>query len=277
LKKVNLALAQIRSSFLNKDDNYRRMAETIKQASVNKADYILFPELFISGYLSKLEIEEQAETLNSESIKKIQKTAKENNCGVIFGFAEKFNNRLYNTALFIDKKGEIAGIYRKIHLFEFEQSTFTPGDSCPVFEIPEGKFGIMITQDMEYPEVARILAINEAQLLLVLCANMFPYQPSHSVYLHARAMENHVYVASANKVVLEGDNIFFGESVVIDPKGATIYQSGNNEEVPVITIDFDKIEKAKGSLNYLENRRPHIYAQEGINPFAYKNSSKTGS
>lgn len=277
MKKINLGLAQLRSSFLNKEENFKRIQETIEIASANKADYILFPELFTSGYLSKIEIKGQAETLNSDSINKIRKTAKEHNCGVIFGFAENLNGKLYNTALFINKLGEIAEVYRKIHLFEFEQNIFSPGEECPVIDIPEGKIGLMITQDMEYPEISRILAINGAQLILVLCANMFPYQPSHSVYLHARAMENHVFVASANKVGLEGDNIFFGESMIIDPQGTIIYKSGNNEELPIIEINLDEIEKAKGSLNYLENRRPEIYLHEGINPIEYEKNPKTGS
>lgn len=276
MQKINLALAQLRSSYLNKKENFNRIEETIELASANKADYILFPELFTTGYLSNEDIKEQTEAIDSISIMKIRKAAQKNNCGVIFGFAEKLHGNIFNTALFIDKQGNIAGVYRKIHLFEFEKNIFVPGDACPVFEIPEGKIGLMITQDVEYPEVSRILAINGAQLILVLCANMYPCQPSHHVYLRGRAMENHVFVASANKVGLEGDNIFFGESIVVDPQGTTIHQSGNNEEVPTIEIDFGEIEKAKGALNYLENRRPDIYLKEGINPIEYKKVSKTG-
>lgn len=71
--------------------------------------------------------------------------------------------------------------------------------------------------------------------------------------------------------------MFFGESLVIAPQGTAIYKSGNNEEIPIINIDLDEIEKAKGALNYLENRRQDIYLYEGINPIVYRNKSKTGS
>ncbi|GIN96603.1 carbon-nitrogen hydrolase [Siminovitchia terrae] len=277
MKKINLALAQLRSSFLNKKENVKRIKETIELASTNKADYILFPELFTTGYLSNNEIREHAETINSTSIEEIRTAAHKNNCGVIFGFAEELHGKIFNTALFINKEGKVAGSYRKIHLFEFEKNIFMPGNTCPVFDTPEGKIGLMITQDIEYPEVSRILAINGAQLILVLCANMYPYQRSHNVYLHGRAMENHVFVASSNKVGLEGNNVFLGESIVIDPKGKPIYKSGNNEEVPIIEINFEEIEKAKGALNYLNNRRPDIYLQEGMNPIEYRKISKIGS
>lgn len=79
----------------------------------------------------------------------------------------------------------------------------------PVFSLPEGNIGIMITYDIEFPEAARILALKGVDILAVLAANMVPYQHYQDIYLHARALENHIYVAAANMVGLDNENIFF--------------------------------------------------------------------
>ncbi|WP_276916130.1 sigma 54-interacting transcriptional regulator [Aneurinibacillus aneurinilyticus] len=110
----------------------------------------------------------------------------------------------------------------------------------PVFSLPEGNIGIMITYDIEFPEAARILALKGVDILAVLAANMVPYQHYQDIYLHARALENHIYVAAANMVGLDNENIFFGESQIVHPDGRSIYKARNNEVVPVLTFDASK-------------------------------------
>lgn len=181
-----------------------------------------------------------------------------------YGFPEREGELVYNSAVFIDHNGEILGTYRKNHLFDHEKKHFTPGQHVPVFDTPDGRFGIMITYDMEFPEIARILAMKGAQLLLILNSNMIPYQPYQNIYLRARAMENHVFVAATNKVGLENDSLFFGESEVIHPTGNTIYKSSNNEDLAIVQISLAEINESKGVLDYIANRRSDLYRQEGL-------------
>src|SRR5699024_7517921 len=143
-----------------------------------------------------------------KSVQRIKEIAKTNEIGIIIGMPELYKGHVYNSALFIDPTGELVNVYRKTHLFDYEKQWFTAGDSCPVFDTPFGKVGLMITYDIEFPEVARILTVKGAQLILVLAANMVPYQKYQNIYLRTRAMENHVYVAISNKVGLESDHIF---------------------------------------------------------------------
>lgn len=261
---INLALAQLRSGILNNRGNLKRIIETIKLASKKNADYVLFPELYLSGSEMREDIISSAEPIDGTMIKEVCKYAKENQIGVILGFPEREATKIYNTAVLIDKQGEIHGRYRKIHLLEFERKIFEPGEKCPVFKLPEGNIGIMISYDIEFPEIARILSINGVQLILVLSANKYPSHPHHDVYLQARAIENHIFIAQTNQVGLVDDTIYLGESLVIHPSGTTMYKCSNNEEMPVVLIDFTETEKAKGTLNYLENRRPTVYSKGGL-------------
>lgn len=261
---IRLALAQLRCNILHKADNLKRVVESMELASRKQADYILFPELYTSGSLINEQISCLAEPLDGESIQTVCQYARQLKLGVVLGFPERYQSKLYNSAAFIGKNGEVLGVYRKIHLFEFEKNVFASGDDCPVFDLPEGKIGLMISYDIEFPEVARILAIKGVQLLFVLSATPFPKHPHRDVYLSARALENHVFVAATNKVGLEDNNVFYGESAVIHPLGHALYRCSQNEELPVVTIDLADIDVARGALDYLINRRPHVYEREGL-------------
>ncbi|OCA88768.1 carbon-nitrogen hydrolase family protein [Pseudobacillus wudalianchiensis] len=259
---IKIAIAQLRCELKKKEANLNRILQTIKEAEEKKADYVLFPELYLSGYALDEDLYSLAETENGESIRRIQLQAKKSKVGAIVGFPELDKNCLYNSALLIGKDGKIIGKYRKVHLYHQEKQWFTAGNSFPVFSLPEGDIGLMITYDMEFPEASRILALKNAQLLLVLAANMLPYQHYQDVFLRARALENHIYIGAANMVGLDNENIFFGESQVVHPNGKTIYKGRNNEELPVLSIDLNEINHEKGLLDYLQNRRPDVYHSE---------------
>ncbi|GIN92259.1 hypothetical protein J6TS1_25800 [Siminovitchia terrae] len=267
-----MALAQLRSNLYDKDNNLYRIAQTVEIAKVEQdADYVLFPELYLTGYTLNDKVASLAEPINGKSIQRIQEIAHQHSTGIIVGFPEKDGHKVYNTAIFIDKNGEIIGTYRKTHLYDYEKQWFSAGNSCPVFNTPFGKIALMVTYDMEFPETSRIYAQKGAQLILVLAANMVPYQTYQNVFLRARAMENHMFIALSNKVGLEGDHIFFGESEVIHPTGKVIYRSFNNEDITTVEIDLLQTNNAKGLLDYVSNRRLDLYHQEGLlNPSSKK-------
>lgn len=261
--KIRIVLAQLKCELLNKEINLKRTLETIKEAKEKNGDYVLFPELFLTGYVMNQKVRSLGEPIEGESIKKIAHCAKEHGIGVIYGFPELEGEKLYNSAAFINKNGEIVGVYRKTHLFHHERTFFEPGNQCPIFSIPQGNIGFLITYDMEFPEMPRILATKGANVIFVLCANMVPYQNYQNTFLQSRAIENHVFTVATNKVGLDSDNIFFGESQVVNPEGKILYKGGNNEEVSVIEINLDDIKRSKGVLDYINNRRVNLYQSEG--------------
>jgi predicted amidohydrolase len=259
LRKVEIALAQLKATLYDKETNLTRAAEAIVMAKNMGADYCIFPELFLTGYYIKDRVYDLAEDLSGSSIKRVCSLAKENNIAVIMGFPQKWKNKFYNSAAFIDRQGDILGVYQKVHLFHEEKLYFTPGEDFPVFETADGKFGILICYDSEFPESARILALKGAQIILSPTANMVPYQHHQETYMVARALENHVFMITVNKVGLEEDTIFFGESTVAGPDGTLLHKSSNNEEVVKVTINMNQISETKGVLDYLNNRQPHLY------------------
>ncbi|MEF2094726.1 carbon-nitrogen hydrolase family protein [Bacillus sp. CFBP9009] len=263
-RTLRIALAQLKCELLNKGYNLKRSIEMIKEAKQKQADYVLFPELFLTGYIMNEQIKDLGETVEGESVQAICACAKEYQIGVIFGFPEKQDDCLYNSAVFINKNGEIVDVYRKTHLYHEEQKHFSSGDRCVVIEAPEGKFGLLITYDLEFPEMARLLALQGAEIIFILSANMVPYQIYQNAFVHSRAIENHLFTAVTNKVGLHIDNIFFGESQVVAPDGKTIYKADNNEILPVVEIDLEETERSKGVLNYLSNRRPEFYRGHGL-------------
>lgn len=264
MNKINIALAQLRCELRNKETNLLRILQSLEEASKKGADYVLFPELYLTGYVMDNQLQQLAETENGPSIQKIREKAKQCRVGAIVGFPEQEGDLMYNTALLIGKDGSFIGKYRKVHLYYREKDWFIPGDSFPVFSLPEGNIGLLITYDMEFPESSRILAMKDAQLLLVLAANMVPYQHFQDTFVKARALENHVYTALANMVGLDNENIFFGESQIVHPNGQEIYKGKNNEEIPVISLNLSQTNPEKEMLDYLHNRKTSVYRAESF-------------
>ncbi len=264
--KLTIALAQLKVMTFDKKLNLNRAVTILETCEGKGVDYVLFPELFLTGFFIQDKIEELAEPYDGHSIQMIQEKVKETGVGVIIGFPEIFQNRYYNSAVFIEKDGSIKGVYRKVHLFDKEKEFFTPGEECPVFTINAGKAAVMMTFDVEFPEMSRVYAINGAELILVLNAHHVPYEPHQELFLRARALENQLFVAATNTVGLQESMLFFGESAVVSPDGNFVEKGGNNEEIIIASIDLTEVQKARDEqpMKYLDNRRRVIYESHGL-------------
>ncbi len=82
--------------------------------------------------------------------------------------------------------------------------------------------------------------------------------------MRSRALENHIFIAAANKVGLEADYVYFGESEVINPNGHCVFKSLNNEDLAIVDIDLSSSASSKEILNYLDNRKSDLYRREGL-------------
>ncbi|MET3290955.1 UNVERIFIED_CONTAM: putative amidohydrolase [Brevibacillus sp. OAP136] len=264
--RVTIALAQLKVTSFNKQLNLNRALATIQACKEKQVDYVLFPELFLSGYFIQQNIRELAEPADGESIKKLQAKAKETGVGVIIGFPERDGESMYNSAAFIDQDGTLQGVYRKVHLFDKEKSYFTAGEHCPLFSLPGGKMGMMMTYDVEFPEMARLYAVNGAALLFVLNAHHVPYEQHQEMYLRARGLENQLFIAAANTVGLQEMTLFFGESGVISPDGDYVARGSNNEELIVVPIDLGDVERSRAErpMKYLTDRKQKVYQAHGL-------------
>ena len=175
---LNVVLAQLTPQLRRTNDNIETMVGTIEERP--EADLVLFPELFMSGYTT-VGLEELAVDPEGPEVGRVAQIAKDNSTAVVFGAPERFGGGFANSAIYIDRNGTIAGIYRKAFLFGSEREAYVPGDELLVVDLGGSKAGLMICFDVEFPEVARALAQAGADVLLTISANMEPFERDHHV------------------------------------------------------------------------------------------------
>lgn len=261
--KFTAACVQMQSLLGKKQDNLSAMTEYVKKIKTERPDtqLILFPECANSGYECPELYGEMAEVYpNGESLETMQKAAKENGVYVAFGFVEKEGATIYNSAALIDDKGELAGRYRKAHLVAgMEEESFSKGSEFPVFDTPMGKIGIMICWDSVFPEVARLLALHGAEVILVPEAVEKGIEAEWELALRARAFDNGVYILSCNHVGRDRELTYFGQSSAISPMGEVLCKLDDAEGILYHEIDMDAVPECRDYFYMLRQRRPEVY------------------
>lgn len=286
-KPFKVGLIQIALSE-NPDQNVKKAAEWVEKAARLGAEVICLPELYRTPYFCQKEdaaLFDLAETLPGPSTEALCKVAKNNKVVVVVPIFEKRAPGIYhNSAVIIDADGEIAGLYRKMHIPDdpcfYEKFYFTPGDlGFQSFDTHYGKIGTLICWDQWYPEGARITALKGASLLLYPTAiGWHPHEKeehgkaqfeSWQTIQRGHAIANGVYVAAANRVGHEIQTEgtpgleFWGSSFVADPQGVIIASgSRDKEEVILADIDLTHLETIRRNWPFLRDRRIDSY--EGI-------------
>jgi len=262
---VNIALAQLSPRLRQTEANIETMRRVV--ADHPEANLVVFPELYLSGYVLD-GIEELAVKLDGPELQGIADIARKNHTSLIFGAPEPVENGLANSAFCVDERGEVAAVYRKVQLFGGDESdAFVAGDELLVVELCGVKIGLMICFDVEFPEVARALARAGAELLVTISANMEPFGNDHAVFASARALENglpHVYV---NQVGPAGALNFVGGSIVVSADGDVDARAGSSEEeIPAASL----LLPARSSVrqDYLSELRSPMPGDRNVAPAA---------
>lgn len=264
---MRIAIVQ---SFPNYADTASNLVSIHAIIDSTNTDLLVFPELATSGYFfsNTSDIIQHAFIWNeSLELQHIQEKAKETNTIIVIGFPEKVGESLYNSAGIFMPDAEQSRVYRKTHLFYKEHLIFEPGNTgffCVRDINHDCTIGIMICYDWRFPEAARTLALQGADL--IVCPSNLVTTLSGKVF-PARAIENKVYVAVANRVGEEtlGDEtlLFRGESAIYDYLGERINQASfGNEEIIFAEIDpIATRNKAFNSVNDIfKDRKPDMYA-----------------
>ena len=174
--------------------------------------------------------------------------------------------RIRNTSILLSPGGEIAAVYRKIHLFDVdvpggmrfrESETIEPGADVVVAETPWGGLGLTICYDLRFPELYRAVADRGARLVAVPSAFTLETGKDHwHVLLRARAIENQLYLfAPAQLGHHGGQRRSYGHALVVDPWGVVIAECGNHEGVALAQVDFDYQDQVRQNLPCLTHRR----------------------
>jgi len=227
------------------------------------ADLFVFPELFLGGYTTN-GVEDLAFDPDGPEVGEMARLARESGAAMIFGLHERVPGGVANSALCVDRRGDVAGLYRKTHLFGEEGGAFVAGDALLVVDLDGTKLGLMICFDVEFPEVARALALAGADLLVTISANMDPFGRDHDVFVTARALENglpHLYV---NQVGRGEAFTFAGGTMAVSADGDRLTEAGGSEGAIPVSLDFS----ARNSERPEELRPRYLEEMRGTLPVA---------
>jgi len=265
--EATIALGQISCRVGDKKHNIEAMKRQVKQAKKRRADLIAFPELVLTGYVVRDRAYELAEPVpNGPSVRQIEEIAMQEDIHIILGMIErsaKASAVLNNIALLIGPKGYI-GKYQKMYLpthsvFE-EKRYFRPGYQTPVFETELGKLGMIICYDVYFPEVARLLSLKGAKLIVCISASPSVRRGFFETLTTARAMENTVFVAFVNLAGIEDGLQFWGGSRIIAPSGSVISQAKYDEDDLITAkINYSEQKRVQAWVPTLRDLRPEIF------------------
>jgi predicted amidohydrolase len=230
-----------------------------------KADLIVLPELFATGYtfISKDEAVSLAEMLNGKTSKFLMRISKMTSAVIVGGYIEQDKNEIYNSAMIVSEN-RVVDSYRKIHLYYKEKLWFSPGDKpLKVYKINDVKIGIMICFDWIFPETARTLALLGADIIAHPSNLVLPYcQKAMTI----RCLENRIYAITANRIGQESrgkdDFKFTGSSQITSTKGK-ILSSAPNDNIYKEFVDINVEDARNKELNefndLIKDRRSNLY------------------
>lgn len=174
---------------------------------------------------------------------------------------EASGQSIFNTAYLIDATGEIAGKYRKVHLFSpyNEQRLFTPGTSVEVFSTSIGKIGMMVCYDLRFPELARKLALDGAEIICVSALWPNVRIDNWSLLLRARANENQLFVIGCNGCGTEGKITWGGSSAIVSPLARVIALAGSGEQSISGALEERERTHFRKTMPCFDDRVPEAY------------------
>lgn len=274
---VRLAVVQMRCGE-DAEANLDKAERLVREAAAQGAQVVLLQELFATRYFPQREREEPFslahEVENHPWLRRFSSLAAELNVVLPISFFERAGQAYFNSLAMIDADGALLGVYRKSHIpdgpgYE-EKYYFNPGDSgFRTWRTRHGAIGVGVCWDQWFPEAARAMALQGADLLLYPTA--IGSEPEEAGGLDTRAMwqramighavANGVYLAAANRVGREDDATFYGSSFVVDMMGETLAEAGRDgEEILYADLDLEHARTFRAGFGFFRDRRPDLYA-----------------
>lgn len=248
----------------NCEKNIKKIISLLKEAVVLRPDFVLFPEMFEIVPKPEKAIH-YSHTIPSDITETIASLAREHSVNIIGGsIFEKDGDRVYNTALVFNRRGELCGKYSKMHLFDAfnygESSFISKGEKPFLGELDGLKFGVAICYDIRFPEIFRYYSLHGAQIVFLPAAFFQPNHDHWELNIRSRALDNSIFVMGCNQT----GKRFVGRSMIANPWGITVASMGIEEGFYTVQIDLDIIDKTRAKLPFLENRRFGVSLREDV-------------
>ncbi|MRT94630.1 nitrilase-related carbon-nitrogen hydrolase [Ancylomarina sp. 16SWW S1-10-2] len=232
--------------------NLSTTIEWIKKLNNQGAEFILFPELNLSGYTKDIDILDKVILEKKDVFKSLLEYSEQLNAAFAVGFPEQEDEK-YFISHFVFDQGRMIGSHRKTHLSSNEREVFSEGSQLNVFQVKNINIGIQLCYETHFPELSFIQAKKGASLLAMAFAS--PKENSEiklerfKKYIPARAYDNNCFVMVCNQdSVNENGTVFPSLSFILDPKGNVLAETGiDNKDIALVELDFQQVEKIKQS------------------------------
>lgn len=230
----------------------------IEKAAAAGARLVVLPEMWSSGYDYRHLAELAGRT--PEVLERLCDLSRAHNLVIVGSLAEPHGEHVCNSAWVIDG-GEIAGQYRKLHLFSpmGEDRFLDAGDKTLVVDTSAGRLGVAICYDLRFPELFRRMALDGAEIVCLPAEWPKPRQEHWRTLLRARAIENQLFVAASNCCGVQGKLDFFGMSLLVAPRGEILAEAGETDELIVADFDFTDMDDYRRAIPCWHDRRAEVY------------------
>ena len=262
---TRVGVVQMRAS-PDKAKNLESILDSIRRAASLRCALVAFPEymMFYAGARTSREVAADAETLRGNFVASISRAAAESRMHVIGTIYEKSRraDRAHDTAFHVDSRGRLVAAYRKAHLYDAlgtkESAILLRGDAFARPQAtPAGTAGMLICYDLRFPEAARRLAVDGAEMLVAPSAWVRgPGKESQWVALNrARAIENGCYVISPAHV----GNAYCGRSIAVDPAGRVMLDMKKRRGLSAVDVSPAAVRRVRRAMPLLKSRRTDMY------------------
>lgn len=251
---MKIALAQINIVFEDKHSNFVTVEEFVRQAAVNDAEFIIFPEMTCTGFT--MNSEKLAEK-NDETVQFMKKISKQYHIKICFGQPVSRSGKTYNNLMIIDGEKELLS-YDKMHLIGEENNHYVHGDTISSCVISQMTFSALICYDLRFPEIFQYASLHSD--IIIVIASWPAIRDDHWLtLLKARAIENQCYIIGVNRVGKDREHSYLGHSVVYNSYGEMISSLSEEEENIYIEICKDDIKNAIKGFDTKKDRRNVLY------------------
>lgn len=254
---ARVALVQVASP--TAEPQSERIARVVELIRAHPgAELYVLPELWSPGYFAFEEYAERAESLTGPTVTAMAVLARELDSWIHLGsIVERQNEQLFNTAVLLDPAGEIAQIYRKIHVFGYkslESELLTPGDSLSVVASPVGPVASTTCYDLRFPGLWQQISERSAEAVVIPAAWPAARREHWRVLTQARAIEHQLWVLACNACGDQDGVHLGGYSRIVDPTGKVLVECGADEEIVMADLPRDAVSLARAEFPVLQDR-----------------------
>jgi omega-amidase len=258
--EFTMTLVQMMCEEGNRKFNFDRAEDLLTDFKhLGGVQFIVLPELFAIGFRHE-DYERQGPGVPGPTSDFICKTAKKFGAYTFGTGVERGEKRYYNTLVAAGPSGDVIGTYRKIHPFQDERDVFDGGESIVLMECGGIRVGVQICYDIRFPELSRRLALEGAEILIIPAAFPDPRSTHWNTLVQARAIENQLYVAAANRIGFGFDKkSYFGHSQVVDPWGVVLTRLNSEYRLIQVRGDTRIINSVRNQITCYADRSPTGY------------------